>query len=175
MAFDERRAITAIEHILYEICERRDAGDFEGMADLFAHSTFRTIYPAFEGGEQGHGTQQGSAEVIDAFRGMVITYGNDPRTRYSTTNLRIEFDRDGLGATATSNYMVHQQVPPELDGGRGGYPLQTVSAGRYCDRFACVDGEWRLVERVITADLTGDRSRHMCREPIDYGKDFTRR
>lgn len=175
MPFDERQAITAIEHILYEICERRDAGDFEGMAELFAHATFRTIYPGVEGGDKGHGTQQGSAEVIDAFRGMVITYGGDPRTKYSTTNLRIEFDGDGLAATATSSYMVHQQVPADLDSGQGGYPLQTVSAGRYRDRFACVDGEWRLVERTITADLTGDRSRHMYRDPIDYGREFLNR
>jgi hypothetical protein len=39
--------------------------------------------------------------------------------------------------------------------------LQPVIAGRYHDRFECVDGKWRFSERIIHPDLQGDLSRHM--------------
>ena len=59
-----RQAREAIDHILYAVAERRDAGDFEGMAALFAHSSFDTDYP---GAPSGHGVQHGAAEIAENF------------------------------------------------------------------------------------------------------------
>ena len=39
--------------------------------------------------------------------------------------------------------------------------VRPILSGRYDDRFARVDGEWRFVERVIRPDLAGDLSDHM--------------
>ena len=63
----ERGSHRAIDRILYDIAERRDAGDFEGMAALFARSSFDTDYPD---APSGHGVQHGAAEVAENFRAM---------------------------------------------------------------------------------------------------------
>lgn len=166
-------ARAAIERLLTLICERRDEGDFEGMAALFAHATFHTEYP---GAPDGHGTQQGAAEVLDAFRTMVVTYENGrPRTQYLTTNTSIDIDEHAGTATAHSYFLVMQAVPAAVDPRGVGFPLQPVSSGRYHDRFERVDGEWRIVDRRIFADQTGDRSRHMRVDPLDYGREFRSR
>jgi hypothetical protein len=39
--------------------------------------------------------------------------------------------------------------------------VQPILAGRYDDRFARADGEWRFVERIIRPDLAGDLTGHM--------------
>lgn len=166
------RACRAIHRILAEINERRDRGDFAGMARLFSRASFRTVYPGVEGGDVGHGTQRGEAEITAGFEAMVRTYGGDPRTAYLTTNTQIEVSPDATTATARSVYLVLQQVPAELDPFGAGFGLQPVSAGRYADRFELVGGEWWIVERVIVADFTGDRSRHMRLDPVDYGRAF---
>src|SRR5205814_1209126 len=61
---ESERVRVAIDHILYTIAERRDAGDFEGMAALFACSSFDTDYPD---APSGHGVQQGAAEIAAGF------------------------------------------------------------------------------------------------------------
>ena len=86
------RARVAIDHILFTIAERRDAGDFEGMAELFARSSFETDYPD---APSGHGVQQGSAEIAAGFRAMCHVYEEGgPRTHYHTTNSIYDIDVD---------------------------------------------------------------------------------
>ena len=38
---------------------------------------------------------------------------------------------------------------------------RTARSGRYEDRFACVDGEWRFTERVVHVDQISDMSEHL--------------
>jgi hypothetical protein len=45
-------------------------------------------------------------------------------------------------------------------------PLQPIVAGRYRDRFECVDGVWRFTSRHIIIDLMGDISHHGA-TPLD--------
>ena len=171
----EDRARVAIDHILFTIAERRDAGDFEGMAALFARSSFDTDYPD---APSGHGVQQGAAEIAEGFRAMCHVYDEGgPRTHYHTTNSIYDIDVDAGRAEVRSYYVVTQAVPPHLDhvGGGVGFGLQIVSAGHYVDHFECVAGEWQIVARKIFADLTGDRSRHMKMDPLDYGRQFRER
>ena len=41
-------------------------------------------------------------------------------------------------------------------------PLQTIVAGRYRDRFECVEGQWRFCYRDLTLiDMVGDVSHHL--------------
>ena len=170
-----QRAREAIDRILYGIAERRDAGDFEGMAQLFARSSFDTDYP---GAPSGHGVQQGAAEIAENFREMCHVFDEGgPRTHYHTTNSIYDIDADAGHAEVRSYYFVTQAVPPHLDhvGGGAGFELQVVASGHYVDHFECIDDEWQVVARKIFADLTGDRSRHMKIDPVEYGRRFRER
>jgi len=170
----EDRARAAIDHILFTIAERRDAGDFEGMAALFARSSFDTDYPD---APSGHGVQQGAAEIAEGFRTMCHVYEEGgARTQYHTTNSIYDIDVDGDCADVRSYYFVTQAVPAHLDHVGGvGFGLQIVASGHYVDRFECLDGQWQIVARKIFADLTGDRSRHMTMDPVEYGRQFRQR
>ena len=170
----ERRSRMAIDHILFTVAELRDAGDFDGMAALFARSSFDTDYP---GAPSGHGVQHGAAEVAENFRAMCHVFDEGgPRTQYHTTNSIYDIDDEAGRAEVRSYYFVTQAVPAHLDHvGGTGFDLQVVSSGHYVDRFERVDGEWQIVARKIFADLTGDRSRHMKIDPLEYGRQFRQR
>jgi SnoaL-like domain len=65
-------------------------------------------------------------------------------------------DEDEGTATARSYVTVFQ--------GLADFPLQPIFSGRYRDRFALVDGEWRWQERTVHGDLYGDVSHHVRRD-----------
>ncbi len=143
---------SAIERIVYGYAERVDAGDFEGLAALFAHATYKG------GGPDDPGVV-GADAVLAIQERMVRRYGDGtPRTKHVTTNLVIDADEEAGTAAARSYFTVLQAVDD--------FPLQVVIAGRYHDRFERVDGEWRLAERVIFCDLIGDLSHHLTVDPF---------
>jgi len=142
----------AIEHLVYGYAERVDAGDFAGVAELFAHARYKG------GGPDDPGVE-GAAPVLEIMEGMVRRYEDGtPRTKHVTTNLIIDADDKAGTATARSYFTVLQQLD--------GFALQPIIAGRYHDAFERVDGEWRLSERVILCDLVGDLSRHLTTDPF---------
>jgi 3-phenylpropionate/cinnamic acid dioxygenase small subunit len=142
----------AIERIVYGYADRVDAGDFAGVAALFAHATYKG------GGPEDPGVV--GADAVLAIQEQMIRRYDDgtPRTKHVTTNLVIDADDTAGTAYARSYFTVLQQVDD--------FPLQIVIAGRYHDRFERVDGEWRLTERVILCDLIGDLSRHLTVDPF---------
>lgn len=143
---------SAIERIVYGYAERVDAGDFEGLAALFAHATYKG------GGPDDPGVV-GTDAVLAIQERMVRRYPDGtPRTKHVTTNLVIDADEEAGTASARSYFTVLQQVDD--------FPLQVVIAGRYHDRFERADGEWRLTERVIFCDLIGDLSHHLAVDPF---------
>ena len=136
----------AIETLIMTYAERVDLGDYEGVAALFEHATYR----AEHGGEIA--SQDGAEAVLATFTTMVRKYPDGtPRTKHVTTNLMVEVDGDT--ALSRCYYTVFQQTD-EL-------PLQPIIAGRYHDRFERVDGVWRFADRLIFSDLIGDLSRHL--------------
>lgn len=136
----------AVETLIMTYAERVDLGDYEGVAALFDHATYR----AEHGGEIA--SQEGAAAVLATFTTMVRKYPDGtPRTKHVTTNLMVEVDGDT--ATSRCYYTVFQQTD-ELR-------LQPIIAGRYHDRFERVDGVWRFADRLIFSDLIGDLSRHL--------------
>ncbi len=139
---EARDAITAL---LFSYAERLDAGDLEGVAQLFAHATLRT--DGFEG------ERRGRAEVLELYRGMVALYDGKPCTKHVTTNVVIEVDEPNGTATAHSYFSV-LQARPEL-------PLQVIIAGRYHDRFARIAGAWCFTDRLMFVDLLGDLRFHL--------------
>jgi 3-phenylpropionate/cinnamic acid dioxygenase small subunit len=150
-----------IENLIYRVAELRDAGDFDAMAELFAHATFRTLYT---GTTASHGVQFGKSQVAEGFRAMVKLHEGSPRTKYLTTNVRIEVDDDNAFATARSYYVVLQATPR--------LALQVISAGRYVDRFANVHGRWHFTDRSIIADFSGELLEHLAVPPAEYGARF---
>jgi len=138
-----------IENVLYTYAERIDAGDLEGVADLFAHGRVQAAADApreliFEGRER----------VLALYRGSARIYPDgSPHTKHVTTNAIIDVEDTGIRARARSYYTVFQQVDD--------FPLQPIIAGRYHDTFHRLEDEWWFDTRVMFVDLVGDLSRHL--------------
>lgn len=135
----------AITALIYSYAERLDAGDLEGVAQLFGRATLRTDGFA--------GEMRGSDQALELYRNSAILYDGKPCTKHVTTNLIVDVDDDGRTASARSYYSV-LQARPEL-------PLQVIIAGRYHDRFARTDGLWHFTDRLIFIDLLGDLRFHL--------------
>jgi hypothetical protein len=149
MAADDDRAI---ENLLYTYAERIDAGDFPGVADLFAHGRI-----AAQADATTPMTFEGRDAVLEMYVGATRLHEDGtPRTKHVTTNAIIEVDAGGETASARTYYTVLQQTDV--------LPLQPVIAGRYHDTFQRIDGEWWFDTRVMFVDLMGDLSQHMLYE-----------
>ena len=138
-----------IENLVYTYAERIDAGDFDGVAALFAHGRIC-------GMEDGppETVFEGSARVRQMYE-MAVRLHDDgtPKTRHFTTNVIIDAD-DAAGTARGSAYYCVTQATPEL-------PLQIVVTGRYRDTFHRVDGNWWFDTRVMFVDQVGDTSHHL--------------
>ena len=149
MADDSR----SIENLLYTYAERIDAGDLEGVADLFAHGQITaqadtTTAQRFEGRD----------EVLGMYEAATRLYEDNgtPHTKHVTTNAIIDVDERAGTATARSYYTVFQQTDA--------LPLQPIIAGRYHNTFKRIDGAWWFDTRTMFVDLVGDLSHHLLYE-----------
>lgn len=138
-----------ILNLVHRYAECVDDGDFDGVSALFEHGEFHI---AGAPGRRG-------AAVGDVMRTKVATHDGSPRTKHVTTNAIIEIDSSAAvspdTATATCrSYFTVLQATPTLT-------LQPIITGRYHDRFECVDGRWRFVDRAIIIEQTGDLSQHL--------------
>ena len=139
-----------ILHLIYTYAERLDAGDFEGVADLFTEATFRS--------DRRPEVRRGRDEILAIYRTTVATHEDGtPSTKHVTTNAIVEVDDGGLAASARSYFTVFQ-ARPEL-------PLQPIVAGRYHDRFVKRAGRWQFSDRLVLMDLIGDLRFHLKRDP----------
>jgi hypothetical protein len=139
----------AIENLLYLYAERIDAGDLEGVADLFAHGRIEVA-----SGADAPQRIAGRDGVLALYRGSVRLYEDGtPRTEHVTTNAFIEIEPGATRAVARSGFTVFQQV--------GETPLRPIVCGRYADTFHLIDGRWWFEARRIHLDLLGDSSRHL--------------
>ena len=134
--------IDEIEALVYGYAERIDAGDMEGVVDLFAHATWRSTLT---------GQVLRERSEIKAVYERIALYDGSPRTKHLMTNLVL--DVDGSSATGRSSFTVLQGVVP-------GEPLQVVVAGRYFDRFERGPDGWSFADRLFVLDLGGDQSQH---------------
>jgi ketosteroid isomerase-like protein len=142
-------AAREIENLIHTYAERIDAGDLEGVADLFAHGRLCPTPDAAP-----NQAIEGRERVLALYRGSTRIYDDgSPHTRHVTTNSIIEVDENGDAAAARSYYTVFQQVDD--------FPLQPIISGRYRDTFQRIDGRWWFDTRVILVDLVGDLSRHL--------------
>jgi 3-phenylpropionate/cinnamic acid dioxygenase small subunit len=138
----------AIRNLLGRYCELMDAGEFDGLAALFADARM----------SDEHGTvfARGSEQIAAMWHKQTILYDGSPRTRHLTANPIIELDDDGGTAEVRSTYVVFQGIDD--------LPLQPIITGRYVDHFVRGDdGTWRWDERSYAIDHLGDLSHHLRR------------
>ena len=134
-----------IENLIHSYARRIDAGDFEGVAELFRHGRIRAAPEVvFEGAEQVRGMYEATTRLHE---------DGTPRTKHVTTNVAVEVDEAGSAAIARSYYTVFQATE-EL-------PLQAIISGRYHDTFHRVQGAWCFDTREMFVDLTGDLRHHL--------------
>jgi hypothetical protein len=139
----------AIQSLMYTYAERQDAGDLEGLADLFAHGRIAaqpdgSTPQTFAGRDAVLGMYQAAARLHD---------DGTPRMKHVVTNAIIELDAAGGVASARSSYTAFQQTDV--------LPLQPVICGRYHDSFQRLDGVWWFDTRIMLVDLIGDLSQHL--------------
>lgn len=142
----------AIENLLYTYALRIDAGDFDGVADLFAHGRIL-------------GREDGPPETVfegrDGVRAMYarttrLHADGTPRTKHVTTNAIVEVDDEAGTARARSTFLVTQATPD--------LPLQVIITGHYRDTFhrpEGPDGRWWFDTRTMYVDQVGDLSHHL--------------
>ena len=91
----------AIENLLYRYAKRIDAGDFEGVAELFRHATIIAA--------SGQHRVVGYEAVLVMYRGFTRLYDDGtPRTQHIVSNARIEVDADS--AQAHSRFTVASET-----------------------------------------------------------------
>jgi uncharacterized protein (TIGR02246 family) len=143
----QETASEAITKLIYTYAERIDAGDFDGVADVFAHATL-----TFE----GFGDAVSGRDAIAALYARTTRRYEDgtPRTKHVMTNVMVDVADDGETASSRSYFTVLQAVP-------GQFALQPVIAGRYRHAYARMDDRWEVATMHITIDLVGDLGHHM--------------
>lgn len=146
MADSER----GIEHLLYAYAERIDAGDFDGVAELFTHGRICGVEDGppeatFEG-------REGTRKMYEASTRIYPDTGT-PKTKHLTTNARIEVDEEAGTASARSYFTVSQATDK--------LPLQVIITGHYHDTFHRIDGTWWFDTRIMFIDQVGDLSHHL--------------
>ena len=135
-----------IRALVHAYAERIDLGDFDAVADLFAHATI----VAGDGSEFSD-----RATLVELWRGSVRTYEDgSPHVCHLISNLDVRVGDDGTSATARSYVTVMQAVAGVL-------PLQPVAVSLHLDTFAKVDGAWRFTERRDRQVLVGDLGHHV--------------
>lgn len=139
--------IESVTKLIYAYAERIDAGDFAGVADVFAHAVL--TFEGFDAAISG-------TDAISALYERTTRRYEDgtPRTKHVMTNVSVDVADDGTTATSRSYFTVLQAVP-------GALALQPVIAGRYHNTYGLVEGRWRFSGMHIIVDLTGDLGHHM--------------
>lgn len=144
-----------ITELLYRYAELIDAGDFDGVGQLLARSTF---------GGPASGSVSGAERIAKLFATTTRRYpdhGNTPRTRHLVLNPVVELNSDGTAATR-STFCVVQDTET--------VPIQPIVVGRYYDRFGRDDGGWYFTERKVEIQMIGDVSAHLMVDPAAYEK-----
>jgi 3-phenylpropionate/cinnamic acid dioxygenase small subunit len=134
-----------IRALMYRYCEMIDAGDVDGLVELFADA----VLGGFEGTREWQGREEIRAMYGGAER-RERTAGTR-RTKHITTNVLIDVDEDAGTASARSYWVLLTSQAPNT-------PITISLAGSYHDRFARIDDQWRFVERRYLVDLQGSDS-----------------
>ncbi len=137
----------AISALLNEYAQRLDAGDLDGVAELFSGAEVRST--------RHDRVLRGATDVRTLYDPVILYDDGTPRTVHQLTNVSIEVGENGASASARCYFTVLQVTAQGL---------HPILAGEYRDEFARVDGVWRFAAREFAPMLFGDLSRHMRRD-----------
>lgn len=142
-----------IENLLYSYAERIDAGDLDGVAELFRHGRIQATPDA-----PPEATFEGKDAVLGMYTSATRIYDDTgtPKTKHVTTNALVEVDDSAGTAMARSYYQVTQATDD--------LPLQIIITGHYHDTFRQIDGTWWFDTRTMFVDQIGDLSHHLLYE-----------
>ena len=144
------RSVAEIRALLNAYCERLDAGDFDGVAELFTHGR---ILGQENGPPETVFTGRDGVRALYEMATRIYEDTGTPKTKHLITNARIEVDDEAGTATARTNYLVTQATDT--------LPLQVIITGHYGDTFHRIDGRWWFGDRTMFIDQTGDLSQHL--------------
>src|SRR5689334_8787801 len=92
----------AIRALIHEYAFRIDAGDLDGLAQLFAHAELgSSVRPE---------RMRGVDEARSYYRGVIIHDNGTPRTMHCITNVTVQIDASGDTASARSYFTVLQTL-----------------------------------------------------------------
>lgn len=139
----------AINNLIYRYAELIDAGDLDGVADLFAHGRICGVADGppetvFEGRERVRQMYEMATRLYE---------DGTPKTKHNTSNVQLYID-DEAGTARSRSYYCVTQATPDL-------PLQVIVTGHYHDTFHRVDGQWWFDSRTMFVDQVGDVSHHL--------------
>ena len=136
-----------IENLIYTYADRIDAGDLEGVAELYRDA--ESVARADESRRAGYD------EVPEIYQMCCRIYPatGTPMTKHITTNVIIELDASGQSAAARAYFTVMQATDK--------LPLQAIISGRYRDSFSKRGDQWQFSRREMHVDLLGDCSAHL--------------
>jgi hypothetical protein len=137
-----------VRNLLGTYGEHLDAGDFDGVGQLFADGRLAT--------EDGTVLAEGAEGVAAFYRARTIDHGGSPRTKHLVVDTVLDPAADGATIIARSSYVVLQAV-------EGSFPLQPIITGRYVDTFAAAGERWEWRERRFSVDQLGDLTHHLAR------------
>lgn len=142
-----------ILNLVYRYPELIDAGDFEGVGELFAEAT--VVFEANMGREVVTMELHGKEEVQRNFESTTRRFPDDgtPHTRHIVTNPIVEIDEEAGTAVCRYYITVFQRTDD--------FPLQPVWSNRYEDQLLRRNGTWYFVHRRGFAHLPGDTSQHL--------------
>lgn len=158
---DKAEARHEISKLIYAYSEALDGGDLARVGDILQHAAIRVPANGIEA--------RGREAILKMFEEYTIFYDAEgradpyakdshPHTCHFVANLVIEVEDDLHHAHSRSYVIVFQARP--------GFDLQPIFRNRYHDRFECVEGAWRFVERVeILDEHQGDIRHHLFQAP----------
>jgi len=157
-----------IHELLVAVHTHFNAGEFDEMGKIFRNATLTTAYAWSE-----QALVSKSENIGEGYRRATRLHGELPRVQYWLSNVVIEADEEANIASARSQYAAligdettwskpHGMEPED----HAKPPIQIFSVGRYEDKFARSNGRWHFTDRLIYADLTGDRSLHLASDPM---------
>ncbi len=147
MSADTASARGEIENLLYLYAERIDAGDFAGVAEIFADAEITVA------GTDNRTRGRKAVQKLYETTTRIYEDCGTPKTKHVVTNPIIEVDAAAGRATSRSCFSVLQQTPK--------LPLQVIITGRYRDVFEHADGAWRFASREMVLEQFGDLSQHL--------------
>lgn len=136
--------ITAIKQLIYQYTRLIDAGDFQGIGDLFSKAEL----------VNGNSVTVGASEIEALYRQSTRLYEcGTPRTQHLVNNILV--NAQSAESISTSSVFSVLQATDQL-------PLQTIITGQYLDIFQKDDKQqWEFRRREIIIGLIGNLEHHL--------------